>query len=497
MAQHLIQTQTQQQVQQQKLSQQQMLEVRLLEMPLAELEQNIAAEMDDNPALERVGNDESSFDSNDMEGSRNEDDYAENAESGDAIDSVLADLESDDNVPTADSRRTQMDTNAAEEEEMVWGDTISFYDRLKQQMGEMDLTEEEHAIMEYLIGSLDTDGLLRKPLDAVCDELAIYQNIDVPVGKIEDVLEKLQTFDPAGIGARTLQECLILQIKRKPSGRMRELMLKVMEKQFDNFTKLHWDRIAAALKISEDEATELRSEITRLNPKPGASLGETEGKNLQQVTPDFIIESDDEGHISFTLNQGHIPMLNVSQDFAEMVDTYRNNKSGMNRKEKEALLYAKQKVDRAKGYIEAIRQRQHTLRITMQAIIEWQKDFFRDGDEADLKPMVLRDIAEKTGLDISTVSRVGNVKYAQTPWGTFPLRFFFSGGYDTGHGEETSTRHIKLALKELVDAEDKKHPLSDDVLSAQLKAKGFPIARRTVSKYREQLGIPMARLRKQ
>ena len=241
----------------------------------------------------------------------------------------------------------------------------------------------------------------------------------------------------------------------------------------------------------------LRNEILKLNPKPGASLGETEGRNLQQITPDFIVETDeDEGSISFSLNHGNIPELTVSPSFTEMVDTYRNNKQGMNRQDKEALLYAKDKVDKAQGFIDAVKQRRHTLCLTMKAIIECQRTFFLDGDEADLKPMILKDIAEKTGLDISTVSRVVNAKYAQTKWGTFPLKFFFSDGYVAADGEEASTRKLRLTLKEIVEKEDKGRPLSDDALAEMMKDKGFPIARRTIAKYRQQLGIPVARLRK-
>ncbi len=503
MAQRLIQTQaqTQQQVQQQHLSQQQMLEVKLLEMPLAELEQNISAELDDNPALEEKRDND---DDNEMSATENNpdddnatDDYDSDETTGDDLDNALSDLESDDNMPSADSRLVQHDANGAEEEERVWGDTTSFYDRLKEQLGVLDLNEQDHKIMEYLIGSLDTDGWLRKPLSTICDELAIYEYIDVTEEHLGTLLKKLQTFDPAGIGARSLQECLLLQIARKPKGHMRDLMQEVIEKQYKNFIRLHWDRIATALHISGDEVREVRDEIRKLNPKPGSSLGETEGKNLQQVTPDFIIDTDEDGNVSFTLNRGHVPNLVVSREFCDMVDTYKQNKGTMNRRDKEALLYAKQKVDRAQGYIEAIRQRRRTLYITMQAIIDWQKKFFQSGDEADLRPMILKDIAEKTHLDISTISRVSNVKHAQTPWGTFPLRYFFSDGYKTDEGEDVSTRKIKIALKDVVSKENKQKPLSDEEIAARMEKLGFPIARRTVSKYRDQLGIPTTRLRRE
>lgn len=501
MPQKLIQTQTQQQVQQQRLSQQQMLQVKLLEMPLAELEQNISAELDDNPALEEKRDDmpDEEVDTTASDDAADDDSYddkTEREEREEAIDNALEDLGGDDDMPEPQVRQASQANPDADYEEIVWGDTTSFYDKLKEQMGETELTPQQQDIMEYLIGSLDNDGLLRKSLDTIADELAIYHNIDVPVSEIEQVLRKLQTFDPAGIGARSLQECLLLQIARLPKGRLRDLMAEVVRDHFDDFVKKHWDKIKQALHLNDEQADIVREEIKKLNPKPGASLGETEGRSTQQITPDFIVDTDDEGNVSFVINDGRIPDLKVSPSFSDMVNTYRNNRQNMNRQEKEALLYAKEKVDKAQGYIEAVRQRRHTLYVTMKAIINWQKRFFQSGDEADLKPMILKDIAEKTGLDISTISRVSNMKYAQTRWGTFPLRFFFTDGYVTADGEEMSTRKIKLALKELIDKEDKHSPLSDDALAAEMKKKGYPIARRTVAKYREQLGLPVARLRK-
>ena len=241
----------------------------------------------------------------------------------------------------------------------------------------------------------------------------------------------------------------------------------------------------------------LQREIRKLNPKPGAALGETEGRSLQQITPDFIVDTADDGTVTFSLNCGQLPELKVSSSFKEMADAYKQNKEGMSRQTKEALLYAKEKVARAQGYITAIKQRQHTMMLTMGAIIEWQKRFFQEGDETELRPMILKDIADRTGLDISTVSRVSNVKYAQTRWGTFPLRFFFTDTFTSSTGEALSIRQMRLAFKTIVDNEDKQHPLSDDALAKAMAAKGFPIARRTASKYREQLNIPTAKLRKE
>jgi RNA polymerase sigma-54 factor len=501
MAQKLIQTQAQKQVQVQRLSQQQMLQVKLLEMPVTELEQNISAELDDNPALEvstdnpdEVGEDSGDVnDSPDDDPALTEEEQTEINDRDDELDKALESISSDDEMPVTYGRQ---DDDNADYEEMVYGDTTSFYDRLKEQMGYIKLSPKQQSIMEYLIGSLDSDGLLRKNIDAISDELAVYNNIDASTGEIDDVLEMLQSFDPAGIGARSLQECLLLQIERRPEGKVKSLMKRVIGDMFNEFTKKHWDKISRELNLTDTQTQALHDEILKLNPKPGASLGETEGSNVQQITPDFIVDTADDGSISFSISNGRMPELKVSPSFSDMVDTYKNNKQSMSRQAKEALLYAKEKVDKAKGFIEAVKMRRHTLYITMKTIIEWQRKFFEDGDEADLKPMILKDIADKTGLDISTISRVSNQKYAQTKWGTFPLRFFFSDSYTTGEGEEMSTRKIKLALKEIIEKEDKQRPMSDDALTKILTDKGFPIARRTVAKYREQLDIPVARLRK-
>lgn len=507
MAQKLIQTQAQKLQQLQRLSAQQMLQVKLLEMPLTELEDSINAELDDNPALEsenpddmlneNVANDDSPAD-DEYDNSSDEDAYeaeSEKEERKDELDQALESIGKDDQMPDYNTDRYN-NQDSADYEEMVYGDTTSFYDKLKEQMDMQLLSDKEKEVMEYLIGSLDDDGLLRKDLDSICDELAIYHNIDVTEKDIEHVLHILQTFDPAGVGGRSLQECLLLQVKRLPRGVLRKTMEEVFTDYFDEFTKKHWDKIKTGLELNDTQVETLQAEIRKLNPKPGASMGETEGRNMQQITPDFIIDTNDDGTITFSLNRGNIPQLTVSPSFTDMIDTYRKHKDKMSRSDKEALLYAKEKVDKAQGFIEAIKQRRHTLIVTMKAIIDIQRQFFLDGDEADLKPMILKDVAERTGLDISTISRVSNVKYAQTKWGTFPLKFFFTDSYTTEDGEEMSTRKIKIALHDIIEKEDKKKPISDDALAKLLKEKGFPIARRTVAKYREQLGIPVARLRK-
>lgn len=497
MANKLIQTQEQRQQQVQRLSQQQMLQVKLLEMPLTELEESVNAELDDNPALEKAEGEERHEDEIGGQDEREEDfaERTEREEREEALDKALENIGRDDEMPDAYGAYHPQDN--ADYEEIVYGDTKSFYDKLKEQMMMENLTDTQKDVMEYLIGSLDDDGYLRKDVESISDELAIYHNIDVTPTQIEEVLYILQGFDPAGIGARSLQECLLLQVERRPESKLKDILQQVVTRQFDAFTKKHWDKIQANLKLSDLQLRAVQGEIRKLNPKPGASMGETMGRNVQQITPDFIIDVDDNNNISFTLNQGKIPQLTISPSFSDMVDTYKNNKENMNRQEKEALLYAKQKVDKAQGFIDAIKQRRHTLYITMKAIIDWQRKFFIDGDESDLKPMILKDIADKTDLDISTISRVSNIKYAQTKWGTFPLRFFFTDSYTTEDGEELSTRKIKLALKDVIDHEDKRKPFSDEALAKELKKMGFPVARRTVAKYREQLGLSVARLRKE
>ena len=498
--------QTQEQLQQQKLSQaishQQLLQASLVELPLMQLVDRVNTEMNDNPALEQ----ESPYDYSDSPDYSESSDYSDSSDAPEdyealtereerqsALDDALSNIgRDDDELPVYHGGSAV----AEEREEMVYGQATSFYDQLKEQMGLLDMTLRQHDIMEYLIGSLDDDGLLRKSLDAISDELAIYHNIDATEEELREVQKLLQGLDPAGIGASTLQECLLLQIGRKDPSWVKVQMKKVVTDYFEEFTRKHWDKIQSSLSLSDTQAEEVFHELRKLNPRPGASLGETVGRSLQQITPDFIVDTHDDGTVTFTLNNGELPELKVSQSFVDSMAEFQQNRDHMSRQSKEALLYIKKKVDAAQGFIEALKMRRHTLTITMRAIVQLQHQFFVDGDEASLRPMILKDVAEKTGLDLSTVSRVSNSKYAQTRWGTFPLRHFFSDSYVTQSGEELSTRQIKVALREIVDAEDKKHPLSDDDIKAALTERGFPIARRTVAKYREKLGIPIARLRK-
>ena len=488
---------TQEQRLAQSITQQQLLHAQLVELPITQLVERVNAEMDDNPAIEVAGPGEEYTDysenSEHVENADNSDYEAEERQS--ALDEALQSIGRDDEeLPVYYGGQRQQEEGNAEQGVMAQND--SFYDQLLEQMTMARLTERERYIMEYLIGSLDDDGLLRKSLSQLSDELAIYHNLDASSSEIEHVLLQLQQFDPAGIGARSLQECLLLQIERREPSRLTELMQKAIAQYFDLFTKKHWKQLRSALSITELQADVLIRELRRLNPKPGTSMGETIGRSMQQITPDFIVDTHDDGSVTFVLNHSDVPELTVSQSFVDTLREYQADKEHMSRQMKEALLYTKTKVDAAQSFIAAIRQRQHTLTITMQAIIQWQHRFFEEGDEALLRPMILKDIAERTGLDLSTISRVSNSKYAQTRWGTFPLRFFFSDGLKTAEGEELSTREIKVMIRDIIQHEDKQKPLSDEIIQKMLSEQGFPIARRTVTKYREQLGIPIARMRR-
>ncbi len=491
-----IQTQTQQQVQ--TLSPQQIQVVKLLELPAVELEDRVRAELLENPALEE-GKEPSA------------DDYADSPDAerespedgGDTDYDSLSDYLTEDDIPDYKLQENNRSRDDNKAEEIPFSDSTSFYETLKEQLGEQDLTPRQRELAEYLIGSLDDDGLLRKPLDSISDELAIYSGIDASPKELEEVLHVIQDFDPPGLGARNLQECLLIQIRRKMQQRRpghADPLLKTEERIvqdcYEEFTRKHWDKIQQKLDIDKDTAERAIREICRLNPRPGASMGETIGKNLQQIVPDFIVETADDGTITLTLNNRNVPELRMNRDFTTLLEEHTKNKANQTKESREALLFLKQKVDAAQGFIDAVKQRQNTLMKTMQAIIDLQRPFFLEGDESLLRPMILKDVAERTGLDISTVSRVSNSKYVQTNYGIYPLKFFFSDGYVTEDGEEMSVREIRKILKECIDGEDKTKPYTDDELTEILKQKGYPIARRTVAKYRQQMNIPVARLRK-
>lgn len=491
MAQKLVQQQEQKQVQRQMLTQQQMMVVRMLEMPLAEFENAVQTEIDDNPALE-VSSDEMPNEANEVDDTIVSTPEEEERQS--ELDAALENMTRDDEMPEASVGINNKDN--ADYEEITYGNQISFYDTLREQMSEIELTDQQRAVMEYLIGSLDNDGLLHKSVDSICDELSVFHNVYTDEEEVNEVLDMLQGFDPAGIGARNLRECLLLQIERKTANPVRMLVRSVISDCFNDLMNNQWEKIVQQLSISPDMVEQVKEELSKLNPKPGASLGETEGRSLQQIMPDFIVDTADDGTVTFTINRGRVPDLYVSPSFADMYSEFQNKTNNLNRQQKEAFLFAKEKVNRARNYIEAIKQRRHTLYVTMKTIIELQLRFFQNGDEGDIKPMVLKDVADRTGLDISTISRVCNAKYCQTRWGIYRLRYFFNEGLRTDKGETLSTMKVKQLIKELVEKEDKQRPLNDDTLSAELKKKGFPVARRTVAKYRESLGIPIAKLRK-
>lgn len=492
MAQNSRQIQSQAQQQVQTLSPQQVLLVKLLELPTVELEERVHAEILDNPALEE-GRDPSEI----AEDQANEypTDPDADPDTNYNEDVSLGDYRTEDDIPDyklQENNRSKGETP----EEIPLSDNVSFYETLKEQLDMQELTDEQKMLGEYIIGSLDDDGLLRKTTESIMDELAIYQGIYTTENELEHIISIIQDFDPAGIGARNLQECLLLQIKRKEDSPLKKIEYDIIDLFCDEFTKKNKEKIIQKLNITEEEYNAAVAELVKLNPRPGSSMGEAMGKNLHHIIPDFIVETEDDGNIILSLNNRNVPELRLSRTFTDMLEEQTKNKANQSKEAKDAFMFLKRKVDAAQGFINAVKQRQNTLLSTMQAIIDLQRPFFTDGDETLLKPMILKDVAEKAKLDISTVSRVSNSKYVQTNFGIFPLKFFFSDGYTTESGEELSVREIKRILKELVDGENKEKPLTDDELADALKEKGYPIARRTVAKYRTQLNIPIARLRR-
>lgn len=484
---HQIQTQAQQLLQ--TLSPHQILVVKLLELPTMELEDRVRAEILDNPALEEGKEPSDPESTDDFEPTFNE------ASPYDNEDLSLGDYRTEDDIP--DYKLQEHNRNKGEvAEEIPFSDSVSFYEMLLEKLSMQHLTEEEETIAEYLIGTLDDDGWLRKDFSFLIDELAIYRGIYTNEENLERILSIIQSFDPAGIGARSLQECLLLQLKRKPDTPIKKVEVEIIERYCDDFTRKNKEKIMQRLDISEEVYDEAISELTKLNPRPGSSLGDIVGKNYQQIIPDFLVETEEDGSIILTLNNGNIPELRLSREFNEMLEEHTINRENQSKDSRDAFLFLKQKVDAAQGFINAIKQRHQTLLTTMQAIIDLQRPFFLEGDETLLKPMILKDIAERAKLDVSTVSRVSNSKYVQTNYGIFPLRFFFSDGFTTEEGEELSIREIKQLLRDSVDHENKENPYNDDELADILREKGYPLARRTIAKYRQQLNIPTARLRR-
>jgi RNA polymerase sigma-54 factor len=481
----------------QKLSPQQIQLMKLLQVPTANLEERVKEELEENPALEmgeEGSEDEFGEDMQEsidepmdelMDGS--EDDY-ENADMTEYIvddDGEIADYKTrDDNYPEMDDQKV-----------MPIRVETTFHDLVVDQLGMLELDERRFKIAEQIVGSLDDDGYLRRELSSISDDLAFRQGMVVEEKEIEELLEQIQQFDPAGICARNLQECLLLQLKRKlGEGKSVALAIQILSKYFEEFTKKHYEKIQHNLNLNDEQIRDVINQIIKLNPKPGGNIGEV-NKAETYIIPDFYIINNN-GRLELSLNARNAPDLRISEGYRDMLKDYEKG-SKKDKRQKEAVLFIKQKIDSAKWFIDMIKQRQETLINTMSAIISHQEEFFLTGDETNMRPMILKDIAELTGLDISTVSRVANSKFVQTEFGTYRLKFFFSESLSTDSGEEVSTREVKKILNDIIEGEDKRKPLSDEILTDLLQAKGYNIARRTVAKYREQLNVPVARLRKE
>ena len=468
----------------QKLSPQQIQLMKLLQVPTAELEQRIKEEIEENPALEE-GEEDDHYDESDSI----ENDQESEGESRDDFD--LSEYFDQD---TPDYKTSVRNKGADDEDRSIpLAGGTSFHETLMQQAGLRIKDEQQRQLAQYLIGNLDESGYLRRELINIIDDLAFSQNISTTEKELAEVLEIIQDLDPAGVGARTLQECLLLQLRRKVKTVTIKTAEIILENHFEEFIKKHYHKITKKLDISDEDLKEAIDEIVKLNPKPGSSAKES-SKAAQHIIPDFIIVEED-GKLELSLNSRNAPQLKVSRDYAEMLKHYSDSKK--TQQDKEAITFVRQKIDAAKWFIDAVRQRQQTLLITMDAIMNYQKEYFLTGDETKLKPMILKDIADIVHMDISTISRVANSKHVQTPFGTFLLKSFFSESLSTDSGEEVSTREVKKILQDNIEAEDKRKPLTDEQLADLLKAKGYNIARRTVAKYREQLNISVARLRKE
>ena len=473
----------------QKLSPQQIQMIKLLEIPTIQLEQRIKKELEDNPLLEE-GEDKT----DELE------DYDETADGEETTNEQdefsLEDYIEDDDIPTykLSSSNYSKDDKF---EDIPFSVGVSFHENLEAQLGLRKLSEREQSLALYLIGNIDEDGYLRRKLEAVVDDLAFSMGIESTEAELREVLDIIHDFDPAGVGARDLQECLLLQIKRKDlTDPIIKKTYEILKFHFDEFSRRHYDKIIARMNLTDDEMKDAIDEVIKLNPKPGGSYNDPMDRSSEQIVPDFILDNQD-GNLQLSLNSRNVPELRISRSYSDMIRAYSDNRKAGNKGDKEAASFVKQKLDSAKWFIDAIKQRQNTLLITMNTILAYQVEYFVEGDEKKLRPMILKDIADITGLDISTISRVANSKYIQTHFGIFPLKYFFSEGMQTESGEEVSTREIKKILEECIEAEEKRKPLTDERLAEILQEKGYHIARRTVAKYREQLNIPVARLRKE
>lgn len=475
---------------QQKLSPQQIQLMKLLQVPAIELEQRIKEELEENPVLE-----EGEESTNEL--SDNASDVTENESPADEMDKALEEFDyeeySDDYIPDYKTRANNYSADD-EDKSMPIAHQDSFLNNLEAQLGFLNLTPKEEILAKTLIGNLDDNGYLGRDLDSIVNDLAFTQGLEVTFDELEKVLTQIQAFDPPGIGARDLNECLMIQLKKKDQSQPAvQLATRIFEKDFDAFAKKHYQKLTEKYHISDEELKDVIVEITKLNPKPGGSISGNKISN-QTIIPDFLLTITD-GVPSVVLTSTNMPELRISKDYKAMLKTYSEG-GKPSKEEKKGLFFVKQKIDSAKWFIDAIKQRQNTLLLTAEAIVDYQRDYFIDGDQTQLKPMILKNIAERVNLDISTISRVVNSKYIQTPFGTFLLKTLFSESLSTDSGEEVSTLEVKRILQDLIEQEDKKHPLTDEKLALLLKDKKYNIARRTVAKYREQLNIPVGRLRK-
>jgi RNA polymerase sigma-54 factor len=474
----------------QKLSPQQIQMIKLLEVPAMQLEQRIKKELEENPALDEGPDDD------EMPGDEEDEEVDQEQADRDQDEFALDDYLNDEDIP---DYRLQINNASRDDErrdEIPYAAGSSFHENLIQQFNLRADTEREETLGEYIIGNIDDDGYLRREVENMVDDLAFLQNITTDEDELKAILRIIQDLEPAGVGARDLRECLLLQMERKDqSVRAVALTKTVLTDFFEEFSRRHYEKIMVRLGIGEDDMKGVIDEVLKLNPKPGGTISDPYSKTAQHIIPDFILEQSDSG-LELSLNNRNIPELKVNRGYSEMLESYtRDKKAG--KQNRDAILFVKQKLDAAKWFIDAMKQRQNTLLLTMNAILEYQKEYFAEGDDTKLKPMILKDVAEMTGLDISTVSRVANSKYIQTHFGIFPLKFFFSEGMQTDAGDEVSTREIKRILQECLSNEDKRRPLTDEKLTEILQEKGYQIARRTVAKYREQLNIPVARMRKE
>ncbi len=460
--------------QQQRLSPLQIQTIKLIELPVQELEQKIRAELEENPVLD---------DAPDPEREREDDEPK---------DISIDEIKDDDYVPAYKTRVNNWGKDARPEYN-TFSVKESFTQSLMEQLGYRNLDEHRQKIGTFLIGSLDNDGYLRRDIDSIVDDLAFRAGIEATAEEVEEVLGIIQEFDPAGVGARDLRECLLIQLRGREQTPAVQNAIRILDTQFQEFSNRHFQKIMSRLGMNEKQLKAATKCITRLNPAPGGQVDDSYNDQMQQIVPDFVLEEND-GVLSFVMPRFNIPDIRVNQKYADML---QQAKGSSDRAQKEAATFVRQKLDSAKWFVEALKQRHNTLQRTMQAILDYQHDYFLSGDESDLRPMVLKDIAERTGFDISTISRVVNSKYIETHFGIFPLKYFFSEGMENQDGEEVSTRELKKALQECVDAENKKKPLTDEQLVEEMSKRGYKVARRTIAKYRGQLGIPLARWRKQ